>query len=172
MTDVSQHLHQTARILEATPQVLAVMLAGMDDEILVSRPAPGEWTIKEIIGHLIDTGIHAFGSWIRLMLAEDRPVLPAWDMKGAVIARRANEQELASLLDELAAGRPGYAQLVRGLSETDLRRPCVHRSGEMTIRDFVFEWPYHDHNHIAQIANNIQVTFLPLMGEVMRKAIS
>ncbi len=172
MSPFSQQLKQVAGILETTPQTLAVMLAPLDEAVLTARPAPNEWSIKEVIGHLVETDIHAFGGRIEWMLAEERPVLPAWDMKGAVAARRDNERALPSLLDELAAGRMQWLPLVRSLEEDSLSRPAVHRVGELTIGDFLFEWPYHDFNHISQIAGNIRAVYLPLMGELMRRSLS
>lgn len=172
MNEHQQRMAQVASILEATPQTLAVMLAPIDDVILNWRPAPGEWSVKEIIGHLIETDPHAFAGRIRLMLAEERPALPKWDMLGAVAARQDNERTLPALLDELAAGRPDCAALVRSLQPVDLRRPCTHSLGELTIGDFVYEWPYHDHSHLAQIASNIRSFFPQFMGDTMRAAVS
>lgn len=166
------NLQRVTQTLESTPKTLAFLLAGVDETVLNWHPAEREWSIKEIIGHLIACDQHAFAGRIELMLREDNPVLPRWDMPGEVVKRRDNARPLPALLDELAQPRLAHAERVRALSEEDLTRPCQSRVGTLTIGDFVFEWAYHDLNHIAQIATNLKMAYLPLMGDTMRQAVS
>ncbi len=168
----SYRIKQVIHTLEATPKTLAIMLAGVNDGHLNWHPAEGEWSVKEVIGHLIACDHYAFAGRIRLMLAEDNPQLPPWDMPGEVVKRRDNDRSLIDLLEELAEPRLDHINLINRLSSEDLKRPCVSRVGELTIGDFVFEWAYHDLNHIAQIATNLKLCFLPWMGQTMRDAVS
>lgn len=158
--------------LQTTPQTLAVLLADVDDAVLNWRPAASEWSIKEVIGHLIACDDHAFARRIALMLREENPELPWWDMAGAVEERQDNRRSLASLLEELAQPRPDHIARLQQLTAAQLARPCRARVGTITIGDFAVEWAYHDYNHLAQIATNLKNHFLPFMGETMRGAVS
>ena len=37
--------------------------------------------------------------------------------------------------------------------------------------DFVYEWPFHDHEHLQQILDILKQRYLPLMTETMRVAL-
>ena len=60
------------KTLRATPVVLRALVAGVDETGLRHRPAPGEWAIIEVVGHLADTEERAL-SRVRRMLAEKDP---------------------------------------------------------------------------------------------------
>jgi hypothetical protein len=165
-------LKQVIYTLESTPKTLAIMLSGADERFLNWRPAETEWSIKEVLGHLIACDDFAFSQRVKLILEEDNPTLSKWDMLGEVVVRQDNERSLSALLDELAHPRLDHIEMINQLSPTDLQRSCVSRIGPLTMGDFVFEWAYHDLNHIAQIATNFKQSFEPFMGETMRGALS
>ena len=68
-------------LLAAFPEQLKRQLLGLDDAALRFRPAPDEWSIMELVGHIIDVGALWPGR-TRQMLATDNPTLaavdPAW----------------------------------------------------------------------------------------------
>jgi len=49
------------------------------------RPAPEEWCVNEVIGHLIEAERRGFGGRIRTILGADNPGLEGWD--SAAVAR-------------------------------------------------------------------------------------
>ena len=164
---------QVANILVKTPQILTQMLADLDNTILCYRPAENEWSAKEIIGHLIETDIHAFQQRIEQILSEDNPqLISTWNMNQSIIDRQDNNRSIADLLSELDKPRAAYAAHVAQLTAAQMARSASHRIGTLTASDFVFEWAFHDMNHIQQIANNIKSYIHPYMGETMRQAVS
>ena len=60
------------------PQALRKLLKGLTEKQLSRRPAPGKWSIKEIVAHLAD-GEVILGSRYRLVAAHDRPAIAAYD---------------------------------------------------------------------------------------------
>ena len=58
------------------PQRLRTLLKGLTETQLSRRPAPGKWSIKEIVAHLAD-GEVILGSRYRLVAAHDRPAIAA-----------------------------------------------------------------------------------------------
>ncbi|HEY5629399.1 MAG TPA: DinB family protein, partial [Candidatus Limnocylindrales bacterium] len=48
-------------MLEATPARWSA-LAGVEPELLARRPAPGEWSAMECLGHVLDTEAGVFRS--------------------------------------------------------------------------------------------------------------
>src|SRR5258706_8513908 len=74
MNSLSEDLERFRRGAE----VLATVLTGAAGEEVDFVPAPGKWSIRQIMGHLADAelvGAHRF----RVIIAEDRPTLTAYD---------------------------------------------------------------------------------------------
>ena len=164
---------QVVTILIATPNTLRQMLAGLDDDMLCYRPAENEWSTKEIIGHLIETDIYAFQQRIQQILNEDHPqLISTWNMNQSIIDRQDNSKSITDLLNEFEAPRLSYTKQIENLTRAQMARSASHPIGQLAVSDFVFEWPFHDMNHIQQIANNLKAYIHPYMGEVMRNAVS
>jgi hypothetical protein len=60
------------------PEVLAVVLTGVFGEEEDFLPAPGKWSIRQIVAHLADAELVAAHRF-RQVIAEDNPMLVAFD---------------------------------------------------------------------------------------------
>ena len=85
------------KTLRATPVVLRALVEEIDDARLRRRPAPGEWAIIEVVGHLADTEERALAR-VRRMLAEEDPELAPFDQEALAEQRH----DLGLDLEELA----------------------------------------------------------------------
>jgi DinB superfamily len=88
---------EIVKTLRATPVVLRALVDGVDDVGLRRRPAPGEWAIIEVVGHLADTEERALGR-VRRMLAEDNPQLEPFDQQALAVQRRYLDLDLQAEL--------------------------------------------------------------------------
>ena len=75
MLDLNEEILKSLR---ASPVILGALVAGLDDERIRWRPAPGEWAVIEVVAHVADVDERAHAR-LRRMLAEDNPFLPAFD---------------------------------------------------------------------------------------------
>jgi DinB superfamily len=158
-----------APFLRATLATLTAEVDALSAEALAWHPAPGEWCVKEVLGHLIETERRGFAGRIRIILAGQEPRLETWDQNGVAAARRDCERDARALLGELAAMRGDSARLVEGLSAADLARGGQHPTvGHLTVGDLLNEWVYHDRNHVRQILANVQAYVWPHMGNARR----
>jgi hypothetical protein len=71
---------EIVKTMRATPVVLRALVEGVDDARLRRRPAPGEWAIIEVVGHLADTEERALAR-VRRMLADQDPELEPFDQE-------------------------------------------------------------------------------------------
>jgi hypothetical protein len=166
-------LSQVASILRSTPQTLRVLLHDVDRAVLIWRPAPGEWCINEVVGHLIEADRQAFMVRIKGMLKAEHYEIQAVDADEIAAKRRDNEREVFDLIDELARQRETCSELVLGLSPEDIERSGEYPPhGEFRIADFVHEWAFHDCDHLQQILGNLKTRIWPHMGTVMQCALS
>jgi len=171
MTDAPSPLApaEIAQFLRATLTSLASELAALPPAALAWHPAPGEWCVKEVLGHLIETEARGFAGRIRIILASREPQLEGWDQNAVAAARRDCEREVRALLGELATLRQDSVRLVEGLSEADVARGGLHPTvGHLTVGDLLNEWIHHDRNHVRQILANVQAYVWPHMGNAKR----
>jgi hypothetical protein len=158
-----------APILRATIATLTAEVDALSAEALLWHPAPGEWCVKEVLGHLIETERRGFAGRIRIILAGQEPRLETWDQNAVAAARRDCERDGRELLGELATMRQDSARLVEGLSATDLARGGHHPTvGHLTVADLLNEWIHHDRNHVRQILANVQAYVWPHMGNAQK----
>lgn len=164
-------LDAIAASLDSTPTVLRQLLDPIDPGALAVRPEPGEWSVLEVIGHLIATDTGAFRDRIAAIVAGE-PEIAGFDPWGAINARDFNAVSLSDLLAEFTARRTESVAFVGSLAASNLHRTADYGDrGEFAAGDFVYEWPFHDHEHLQQILDTLKQRYLPLMSETMRIAL-
>ena len=162
---------EVAALLRAMGSATTAETQALPESLLSWHPAPGEWCVKEVLGHLIEAERRGFAGRIRIILAGDDPDLElrSWDQ--AAVARERNDcaRDLRALLAELAGLRADAVSLVAGLDEADLARGGRHpQVGYLRIDNLLHEWINHDRNHVRQIYANVQAYVWPRMGNAQR----
>ena len=158
-----------AAMLRAAATALAAEVRALPDPILRWHPAPGEWCVKDVLGHIIEAERRGFGGRIRIILESDRPALQRWDQNEVARARNDCERDAGELVAELLRMREEGAALVAKLSAGDLERIGRHPVvGDLTVRDVLQEWVHHDRNHFKQIFTNVQAYAWPHMGNAQK----
>jgi hypothetical protein len=140
------------------------------------RPAPGEWSANECVGHLIEAERRGFAGRIRTIVAAGRemgsdgpPLLEAWDPPAVAEGRRDHERPAVELADAFAALRADSVAFVRGLRDDDLRRSGLHpQVGELRVDELLGEWVHHDRNHVRQMLAVTQARVWDQMGNAQR----
>ena len=156
---------EIARLIQASGAALSAEVRGLPEALLDFHPRPGEWCVKEVVGHLIEAERRGFAGRIRILLAESEPKLAGWDQTEVARARRDCERDMKTLLDEFIALRESSVALAAQLEPRDYSRVGLHpKVGRLTIGDVAHEWIHHDRNHLAQIMANVQAYVWPSMG--------
>jgi hypothetical protein len=137
------------------------------------RPAPGEWSANQCVGHLIEAERRGFAGRVKAILAADRPDIPAdletWDPPAVAEARRDHERAGSELVREFIALRATGVELVRGLGAEDLARVGMHPDvGPLRVSEVIAEWVHHDRNHIRQLLEVTQARVWAQMGNARR----
>ena len=157
-----------ADLLEAAAATILAELEALGPEARW-RPAPGEWSANECLGHILEAERRGFNGRIRTILAEDQPALQGWDQVAVAVARRDHERPPSELLAEFLPLRADSVDLVRSLRAEDLSRTGLHDfAGELAIGDLLGEWVHHDRNHIRQMMAVTQARVWPQMGNARR----
>jgi DinB superfamily len=114
------------------------------------RYAPGKWSIKEVIGHLIDAE-RIFVYRALRMARNDRTPLPGFDENEYVINGNFGDSRLAELADEYQAVRKSSVYLFKHLSEETWTRLGVANDDEISVRAIAYAVAGHELHHLGII---------------------
>ena len=114
-----------------------------------ASPAPGKWSVRDIIAHLADCEI-VFAFRLRQTLAEQHPVIEPFDQDHW--AAPYSHYDARTALAAFSAVRQWNVALLAGLKPEDFDRTMNHpERGDMTFRTVVETMGGHDRNHLPQI---------------------
>jgi DinB superfamily len=139
-------------VMESTPATFQKRTAGLPAEAVERRPAPREWSVAELLGHLWDAEI-AYAFRGRAILAQDRPELIGYDQDAwATLAR----PPFGELLAAFAALRTADLALARGTPEERWSRAGIHEErGPTSFRLLTETIAGHDRAHLLQLDQTI-----------------
>src|SRR5690242_13135041 len=96
-----------------------------DDRIIRHRPATGEWSAIEVLGHMIDK-MALWATRIVRIWQEERPSLPAYDQDAGVREQGYQHADPAVLSERLQHRCERFAVLVAALPAPALQQVGVH----------------------------------------------
>ena len=131
--DASEYLQYYGKYVDRVPDgdLLQTLRAQLDETLALVRGlpeeqgghryAPGKWSIREVVGHVIDAErIFAYRA-LRIARGDTTP-LPGFDENAYAAASEADARTLAGLADELEHVRLSNIAMLRGLSDEALAR--------------------------------------------------
>jgi hypothetical protein len=146
-------LHQEIlKSLRASPVIAGALVAGLDDERIRWRPAPGEWAVIEVVAHMADVDERAHAR-LRHMLEEDNPLLPAFDQDALAVERGYISMDLPGQLARYRQSRAAHTADLPGLDQRQWQRTGRHEAaGDLTVELYEAHVASEDVDHLAQIA--------------------
>jgi hypothetical protein len=139
-------------VMEATLATFRRRTAGLAAEVVDRRPAPREWSVAELLGHLWDAEI-AYAFRGRAILAQDEPPLIGYDQDAwAKLAR----PPFGALLAAFGALRAANLALARGTPDALWGRQGMHEErGPTSFRLLTETTAGHDRAHLLQLEQTI-----------------
>jgi hypothetical protein len=156
--DAPAHARRLADAVDrAAPALLRI-----DADASSARPAPGKWSPREIIGHLIDSASNNHQRFIR-MSARDDLVVDGYEQDRWVASQRYQEspwrelvvlwltynRHLARVMTETSAADRTRSRSVHNLDERAFRP--VARDCAVTLDYFMNDYVDHLEHHLAQV---------------------
>jgi hypothetical protein len=146
---------QFADDLEATVQDAVKQLRPLDSNVVSHRPAPDRWTIKEVVGHLIDSAANNHQRFVRAQFAEPL-VFPKYEQNEWVRCQSYNEVEWDHLLDLWLRYNLHLAHVIRCIPAAALRVHCVIGDYEpMSLQALIEDYVVHLKHHLEKISERI-----------------
>lgn len=136
-------------VAEVEAAVAAVLAQGPG--AIDRRPAPDEWSARQVIHHLADSETMS-ATRIRRLVADDEPIViqgydePAWAL------RLHYDRPIEGSLALLRAARAATADLLDRMTDADWARTGTHNeSGPYSAERWLQIYAAHGHDHAEQI---------------------
>ena len=113
--------------------------------------AEGKWTVKEVLGHLIDTERVLVFRALSFARGEAQP-LPGFDENTYVPAGKFGDRTLQSLIDEYTAVRQASVTFFEYLCDEDWSKTGTANNGNFTVNSLAYIIAGHNEHHLKILA--------------------
>ena len=142
-------------LLEATPEILRWLMAGLSDEDARGKPAPDRFSVAEVLAHLSHSEGHCYRMRLDRFMSESLPEFEPDDAQMYLDLYRDVDPEDA--FDHFEEQRETNIEYLRDLPAAAGQRKALHREyGEITLSEMLHEWALHDLGHVRQIAELVR----------------
>ncbi|WP_244228083.1 DinB family protein [Mucilaginibacter kameinonensis] len=108
--------------------------------------APDKWTVKQALGHMIDT--ERTFAYRALVFSRNYTELPGFDQDVYVNNTDFNSQDIKDLAEEFRALRQGNLYMVKAFTDEQLARTGIASNHLFTVASFVYMLAGHERHHL------------------------
>jgi len=140
-----------ARALKSIVSLAKQKLRQMNSDEMGVKPSPDKWSKKEILGHLMDSGVNNHHRIVRAQYnaAEN---FPAYDQNESVQIQRYNDMEWQSLVELWAAYNIHLSQLIEKVPTQYETSLCnIGKDEPVTLKFVVEDYIRHLQHHLDDI---------------------
>jgi hypothetical protein len=142
-------------VLEATPSTLRGLMAGLDHDDLIWKPAPDRFSVGEVLAHLSQSEGDCYRTRVNRFMTETNPELESDDAQDHLELYAAANPE--DSFDRFEEQREANVEFLRSLTLADGARTAMHpKVGPITLSQMLHEWALHDLGHIRQVAELVR----------------
>lgn len=134
-------------VLRSQMDEMDVLLGQVTAEQETYRYAEGKWSVREIVGHLID-GERVFGYRLFCIARGEKQSLPGFDQDEYMLTATYHQIELEDLLSELRLIRLGNLAMLRTLDEAAWSRIGTANENQISVRALAFIMAGHLRHHM------------------------
>jgi hypothetical protein len=134
------------------------LFSGITEAQSLARYEPGKWSIKEVIGHMIDAERIMSYRALRIARADETP-LAGFEQDDYVRAAHFDARPFAEIVDEFHTVRNATVALFRGFDAAAIARRGTANNASITVRALAYIIAGHERHHVAVL----QAKYLPLL---------
>jgi len=149
---VALALPELTAALATTPRAIAAVAGGLGPDALRWRPREGEWSLTEVMAHLVDLERTVFLPRVRRMAVEDVPEFETFDLEAWGRARDHRARDFAAELAAFGQARETMLALLQDLpAGAAARRGLSGHFGPVTLAQYATHAVDHDLEHLGQM---------------------
>jgi len=133
--------------LAAQPAELRKVFGELGDDKGTFAYESGKWTIKELLGHVID-GERMFAYRALRISRGDQTPIEGFEQDGYIENARSNERSFADLLDEFELLRVANVLMFNHMSEADWKRSGVASGVGVSVKALAYIMAGHVTHHV------------------------
>ena len=143
-------------VLRSQLDALDVLLGRVTPERETHRYAEGKWSIREIVGHLID-GDRVFGYRAFAIARGDRNNMPGFDQNEYILTSPYDRLDLEDLLSEFRLVRLSNIAMLRTLDEESWMRIGTANENQVSVRALAFIMAGHVRHHMEVLRDKYEL---------------
>lgn len=134
-------------------QQIEAFVAALPPEKLTAPHAPGEWTVQDVLLHILDTE-RVFAYRALCLARGEQQALPGFEQDDYAALAGANAREITELLDEYRAVRAASVALLRSLPDEVLLRAGTASQNPLSVRAAAYIIAGHERYHLRSLREN------------------
>ncbi len=139
--------------LETNVTIISDQVRTLPTDKLMTPHADGEWTVQDILVHVIDC--ERIFSYRALRIARgDTTDLPGYEQNPYAVAANANQRTLNDILTEYTAVRQASLSLFRSFDTSVMTNLAVASGNPTSVRALIYQVAGHELHHLNSIKEN------------------
>ncbi len=144
-------LHSLADELTRVIDLAGVELRTIDDSVAASTRGPDVWSVKEIVGHLVDSAANNHQRFVRAQRAREFS-FPGYEQDAWVQSQDYQSQSWPELVDLLVLYNHHLAHVIRRIPDAASEVPCqIGNNKTVSLAFLVEDYLVHLRHHLKQI---------------------
>lgn len=139
------------KVLKTTPKKIRKLIKSVKKKALYKKPAPGKWSVAEIVAHLAETEL-VLGWRYRSIAEKNGVVIQSFEQDDWAKNSRYEKSDIDTMLEMYTVIRNANLRFLSGLSGEQWENFGMHQErGKETITHVRNMEAGHDLNHFRQI---------------------
>lgn len=150
-------LNTVADRLLRTVEAAEPVLRGFTEDVVSTRPGPDRWTIREVVGHLIDSASNNHQRFVRAQ-SRGEFVFPKYEQNDWVSRQRYDTAAWSGVMTLWAAYNRHLAHVIRQVAPASLATRCVIGPYEpVTLGYLIEDYVTHLRHHLQKIGERVRM---------------
>lgn len=144
-------LQESIERLQYLCDTIPPLLNTISDSDFSNKPAPGKWSKKETLGHLLDSAANNHQRFIRIQF-ENEPTI-GYDQNNWNLYHHYNKLDKQHLINFWEIYNRHLLEIIKRIPEHNLSLTSISHDEKVTLGYLIDDYVVHMEHHLRQIVN-------------------